>query len=239
VDFSQPRWKENLKRQTSFFWESWPERTAYEKNGKGLTLSFPQGKIGPFASGYSWQAKLLHPQNELRLRYRFRFAPGFPFVKGGKLPGLCGGAPSGPHPAYRTVTGGIRPDGSNGFSVRLMWLKEGQAVAYVYHLDQPGKWGDDLPLRSHGKDFHFTAGRWYVVKMRVSLNHPGKRDGKVTVAVNGETVFQKMDFRFRTETRLKIDRICFNTFYGGNTKSWAPSVDAKMYFSGLEASAGF
>lgn len=69
----------------------------------------------------------LAPTNALHLRYYVRFSEGFDFVKGGKLPGLFGGA---------------IPDGTNGFSVRYMWRTNGDGEAYA-HLPTSDLYGTE------------------------------------------------------------------------------------------------
>lgn len=50
--------------------------------------------------------------------YAVAFADGFDFVKGGKLPGLRGGTPSG-------CSGGVKSDGTACFTSRIVWRAGG------------------------------------------------------------------------------------------------------------------
>ena len=55
----------------------------------------------------------------LMLSYEIFFSENFQFVKGGKLPGPRGGAKA------NSCSGGRQPDGTDCFTARLMWRKEG------------------------------------------------------------------------------------------------------------------
>jgi len=66
---------------------------------KVLRAAFPKGSSSPAASrnesaplgGGQFYGTLARPADHMFLRYFARFATGFDFVKGGKLPGLYGG----------------------------------------------------------------------------------------------------------------------------------------------------
>src|SRR5262245_30088171 len=61
-----------------------------------LRVSYPAGSSSPAShrnygtpeGGTEWYSKPVPPADVLHLRYYLRFAPGFGFNKGGKLPGL-------------------------------------------------------------------------------------------------------------------------------------------------------
>src|SRR5262245_52668249 len=97
-----------------------------------LRAHYPQGSASPTvarnagrpAGGGQFYADLgMAPRDSLHLRYSVRFPDGFNFVKGGKLPGLFGGS---------VGSGGRVPDGTNGFTTRLMWRKHGDGEVYAY-----------------------------------------------------------------------------------------------------------
>src|SRR5690606_15373813 len=101
-----------------------------------VRVLYPTGAWGSGTSGAQWQVGLPSAYQELWLRYRVRFGPGFDPVRGGKLPGLIGGEAN---------TGGDAPDGTDGWSGRMMWRRELDVVQYVYHVDQPTQYGEDFP----------------------------------------------------------------------------------------------
>jgi hypothetical protein len=159
------------------------------------------------------------PVDRLFLRYFVRFASDFDFVKGGKLPGLYGG---------NDVSGGRIPDGTSGFSTRLMWRVDGQGELYAY-LPSSDTWGTSL-----GRGvFRFERGRFQCVEQEVVLNTPGVADGGVRIWLDGKPAFEQPNLMFRTVSTLRIEGIFFSTFFGGGDSSWAPSRDMHADFAGF------
>ena len=63
-----------------------------------LEIKYPKGKIGQEedAGGAQWRLKFGESFNKCTVEYKVMFPVGFDFIKGGKLPGLCGGtSPAG------------------------------------------------------------------------------------------------------------------------------------------------
>ena len=154
---------------------------------------------------------LPRPTREATLTFRVRFADGFDFARGGKLHGL------GPS---RPVTGGDpgRPD---GWSVRLMWTRDGGLQTYVYHQGQPGKYGD---VR-RADDFAFEPGRWHEVSLAVRVNAPpDAANGLVRATVDGRVVAEHEGLRLRAAggDDTLVRQFLFSTFHGGNGPEWAP-----------------
>ncbi|WP_162054244.1 polysaccharide lyase [Pontibacter pamirensis] len=244
-------------RSTSF--ESLPNGTAYIKNAweqdgfdtawvqtldensavddtyaasgnKSLRISFPKGKFGPSESG--GQAKLmLKPQSEYYASYKLRFSENFSWGgkhQGGKLPGLAGG---------ENCSGGQSCDGTNGFSARFMWREGGKAVLYLYHMDKPGQWGEDHPLKhKDGSEVVFPKGAWINLVERVKVNTvrngQANSDGEVQVWYNGEEVLHLSGLRF-VQNSNQVDNFYFSTFHGGNTQEWAPIHNSWIWFDDL------
>lgn len=199
--------------------------------GRLLRVHYPAGGIGG-DSGYQFLCRFdrmgLAPRDEAFISYQVRFAEGFDFVKGGKLPGLCGG---------KANTGGHPPNGRDGFSARLMWRRDGRVVQYVYHPDQAGVWGDDLPWKVNGKDCRFVPGQWTRVDTWLKLNTPGRRDGQVKSWFNGAPALEADGLRFRDVPELRIDVLYFSTFFGGGEPDWAPSTDQSADFAQFQIRA--
>jgi hypothetical protein len=147
------------------------------------------------------------PQSALRLSYYVRFSENFDFVKGGKLPGLFGGTAN---------SGGNIPDGTDGFSTRLMWRQNGIGEVYAY-LPTSETWGTSLGQGN----WQFIPGRWHHVVQEVWLNQPDRADGLIRMWVDDQLVLEQPNLRFRTVDSLKIDGIFFSTFFGGGDLSWA------------------
>lgn len=184
--------------------------------GKALRITCAAGRIGPAEGGAGWRWPV-ERADSLTLTYTLRFDPDFEFVKGGKLPGLAGGPES--------VTGGRRATGTNGFSVRLMWRRDGRAEAYVYHVRQPDAYGESLPFPD---EFRFPRGEPVQVRLHVVMNAPGRRDGQVRVWIRRQgaaeqLVVERRDMEWRTVDSFATDSVLFAVFHGGNDAAWAPT----------------
>ena len=199
-----------------------------------LRVDYQPGEIGPEKSGCGWRFPVgTHESAELR--YTVRFSPDFEWVKGGKLPGLCGGP--------ENVSGGRPADGTNGFSARLMWRADGKGEAYLYHKNQPDKYGDRVDFPG---DFRFPVDTDIRVRMRVTMNDPGRKNGKLQVWIRtGEDenapereVVHRTDLEWRTVSSFGIDSLYFETFYGGSDHSWAPKQASWAEFGGFSVDIG-
>ena len=187
-----------------------------------LRVAYPKGSVGPDQGGVSWRFRL-GDHEAVELRYTVCFEDGFEFVKGGKLPGLCGGP--------KTITGGDAVNGLDGFSVRLMWRKDGRGQAYVYHMHQPSKYGDEFDFP---EDFRFVPGRPVTLRMRVEMNAPGKKNGQFRIWADDRLMLEKAGLQWRLGSAYGVDSILFNTFHGGSGAEWAPSRDVHARFTGFE-----
>ena len=193
--------------------------------GHSMRILYPKGVS---SSGVQWQLNFDRSYNELYASFMVKFAYDFDFVRGGKIPGLAGGEAN---------TGGHVPDGTDGWSARMMWFTAGKIVQYVYHPDQPGKWGESFPWNVGGQRY-FTPGIWHCVETRIKINTPGKRDGIIQSWFDGELALDVKDLRFRDTNDFAIDLFYFSTFFGGSGPSYAPSKDEYAYFDNFIISTG-
>jgi hypothetical protein len=195
------------------------------KFAKFLRVVYPKGSSSPQASrkegiavgGAQFAGVLRDPADHLFLRYYVRFPSGFQFVKGGKLPGFYGGD---------EFSGGRIPDGTNGFSTRFMWRADGQGEVYVY-MPSSDKYGTSLGRGS----FSFGTGSWQCLEQELTLNTPGKADGRVRAFLDGKPVFEQGALLFRTVPELTIEGVLFSTFFGGADSTWATPVDTHVDFA--------
>ena len=167
---------------------------------------------------HSVQVKVLFGRSyeELFVSYRVRFGRDFDFVLGGKLPGFFGGTGN---------TGGQVPDGMDGWSARMMWLEGGAAIQYLYHPDQPGAYGDNLPW---GRTFQ--RGTWHTVAHRIVMNAPGQHDGVLQTWFDGEETLHVQDLRFRDVDTFAIGGFYLVSFFGGGDDDWNTTKDEHIDF---------
>lgn len=201
-----------------------------EREGRrSLRVDYRVGEIGPEKNGCGWRYPV-GTRETAELRYTVRFSPGFDWVKGGKLPGLCGGPDN--------VSGGRPADGSNGFSARLMWRADGRGEAYLYHKNQPDRYGDRVAFPD---GFRFPTDAPVHVRMRVTMNDPGRKNGEIQVWIRigdedsdpEHEVAHRTDLEWRTAGGFGIDSLYFESFYGGSDRSWAPGKPSWAEFSGI------
>jgi hypothetical protein len=190
-------------------------------SGHSLRVTYPANVFGPEGGGVQFIVPLPKSYSELYCSYRVRFDVDFEFVKGGKLPGLSGGT---------SDTGGTKPDGSDGWSARMMWRDtDGKAVQYVYYPDQASSYADDFPWTASGQD-RFGKGQWHTVEHHIVMNTPGNHDGLVEGYFDGKLALQHRALRFRDTLKFGIDDFYFSTFYGGSTQDWAPTAVHHAFF---------
>ena len=192
---------------------------AFAYSGRSLRLKYPAGTYGSRNQAIQARIDLPRKFEELYVSYRVRFENGFDFVKGGKLPGLIGGAGN---------VGGNRPNGSDGWSGRMMWRRGGDAVQYVYHPDQPGTYGEDFRWERR-----FEPGRWHTVEHRFVMNNPRIHDGILQAWFDGQEAQYVDDLRFRDVDSFAIDQFYISTFFGGGDITWAPAKDEYILFDDI------
>jgi len=181
-----------------------------------LRVAYPKGSVGPQQGGISFVVTLPCVA-KCRLEYRVKFEPGFDFRRGGKLPGLSSGG--------GRFTGGVKPEKGEGWSARFMWRENGQACVYLYSVDMPGRWGEDLPLGAV-----FVPDRWYKIAQRIRLNGPQDRNGLMEIWLDDRKVLSRDNIRYRMGEQGWIDSFYFSTFHGGHASEWAPKTDSFALF---------
>src|SRR5260370_24836247 len=195
-------------------------------NSGVLTTSYPAGSSSqsagpPYGGTQICIPSATGPQPALALTYSIRFPAGFQFVKGGKLPGIYGGAPP--------FSGGNHNPG--GWSMRLMWRAGGPGEVYSYTAQTAG-YGDD-----YGRgNFSWQAdGHWHTLTERGTLNTPGASHGSVTLAYHVPHVLDQTGIDITT-TNTPAGGLFFSTFYGGHDSSWAPAADQSVSFQNFSVS---
>ncbi len=198
-----------------------------QSGNRVLRVLHPEGVVGPGnGSGITFNVDLV-PADRYWFSYNVRFEDDFVWRAGGKLPGLFGGD---------AATGGNPADG-DGWSVRQMWFDTGRFAPYVYHMDQPGIYGDTLGgTASFGQGSKFTPGEWHHVAAYVQLNTDDNQDGKYKLFLDGLLIKDRSDLRFRNEGQALIDEFTVQTFFGGQSQDYAPVKDEYIYFDNMRVS---
>jgi hypothetical protein len=187
-----------------------------------LEVRYPEGSIAPSSgaprggAGFVSRAGLEHGVEAACLSYRVRFAPGFAFARGGKLPGLFGG--DGP-------VGGAAADA--GFSTRLMWRQDGLGELYAYVPERASRHGLSLGRGA----WRFPVGRWVTVEQELVLNDPSLADGIARIWIDGVLRFEATGLVFRRDPEVRIAGLMFSTFFGGSDPSWASPMDQQAQFA--------
>ena len=166
--------------------------------------------------------------------YDIFFEDGFEFRLGGKLPGLCGG---------KCYTGNAMPETGDGWSARIMWRKDGNAVQLIYFMGQESVYGDDFKWDLNGTipQKQFTTGTWHHIVNKVSMNTvtaPGNGDknGRVQAWLDGEPVLDVDTLRLRDYDSVKVDKFYLSTFHGGSSAEWAPTHDCYIRYDNFTVS---
>ena len=111
----------------------------------------------------------------------------------------------------------------------MMFWEGGKLCFWIYHKDQPGKFGDSIFFKRNGEYFTFERNKWYSISHHIRMNSIGKKDGAVEGYVNGELMATKDKLEFRTIRNLSIDQLVFSVFLGGEGKEYESQKEEKIY----------
>ncbi len=200
-------------------------------DGSALQVKLAEGLWGSTGSGMLMRFQLSEfpdvpaYHEEVYLRYYLRLDPDFPYVQGGKIFGLN---------AHKHHGGGNHPDGTNGWSGRYMWSKNGEIYLYAYLPNEDG-WGTNLTCDYSGKRARLMKGKWHCIEQYVKLNTVGKADGKCYTWFNGNLCMKNDTLVYRTADTPENKEIggSFHCFYGGAGSVWAPPYDTYMQFDNI------
>lgn len=100
---------------------------------------------------------------------------------------------------------------------RLMWRTKGEGEIYAYlPYSNPPKalCGNSLNIcnpdygMSLGRGtFRFAAGKWTHVRQVLTMNTPGKQDGRIVLYANNKKVFTQKNVVFRTNSAGRVSGI--------------------------------
>ena len=205
-------------------------------SGGSLRVEYPKGVIGPERSGA--QAPFtLPPRREYHVSQLIRFGAGFSFGTtsfAGKVGlGLAGGD---------SCSGGQACDGTNGFSSRLIWGRDGRAAIYYYSMGHAGQYGDAADLVTGGTQLRWPQDRWVNVVQRLRVNTvsggTANPDGEIEVWVDGARAAHVTGLRF-VSNGDQVDTAYFSSFAGGGDTGFAPRTDSHIHYDDLEVATGW
>lgn len=189
--------------------------------GNALKVKFPKGKADSKESGAQWETDLKKGYEELYLSYDIKFSADFEFVKPGKNTGRTGKLPG--------LGGGLsfddKDDRNTAWDGKLQFRDKDELEFYV-----------KTPI-SNEKHFTWTKSKytiaknkWFNIEIRYKLNKVGKKDGIMQAWVDGKLLGEYKNSEFRKDAKVKINKMFFSTFYGGNAEADAPTKDVYAYF---------
>jgi hypothetical protein len=189
-----------------------------------LRVNYPKDGVGPLHSGAQFLVHL-PPSDEYWLTYKVRFNGHFDFKLGGKLPGFASG--------QGKYANGVIPTDGKGWTARLMWVRDGELVPYLYYVDMPkeNRWGHFWSMGSFIK-----PDQWHTITQHVRLNTNGQRNGLYQIWIDGKQVANKADMLWRFGNYGQIDSFIFGTYHGGATPEWAPSWNSTADFDDMSIS---
>ena len=120
-----------------------------------------------------------------------------------------------------------------------MWRRDGRGEAYVYHKNQPERYGESFPFPA---DFRFPTETPVQVRLAVTMNSVGQRNGSVRVWISlgndkEKLTVERSDLEWRTVDTFGVDSLYFETFHGGSDASWAPTRECSAEFGRMEVKA--
>ena len=200
-----------------------------DEKGKALEVLYPAHQYGSngavaFLNDLSFGTGIERNFEELYVSYDIKFSEDFDFVRGGKLPGLCGYNVT-QDPGDGCNTGGGFPTGYDGWSARGMWREDGNLENYIYHADQFSEYADEERWSVKAE-----RGKWHTFQHRIVLNTVGEANGIVEAWFDGVKVLSSNNMLYRKTEDIAINLFYFSTFYGGADPSWAPGSDQFIYF---------
>lgn len=205
------------------------EYCSYEEY-ETLVVRYPEGTYQNTGGFKFYSQPVGFPTRSACFSYEVYFPHGFPWTKGGKLPGLYigdWGANGGNHI-------------ENGYSARFMWRSNGTAEVYLYipKGQHPEYYFGIIKNYDYGESmwrgsFNLLAGSWNTLRMCIKLNTAAKvRDGILMASVNNVTMtYNKLVWTM--DPAMPINGLMMNTFFGGNDPSWAPQKDTYTKFRGF------
>ncbi|KAJ7084401.1 hypothetical protein B0H15DRAFT_849032 [Mycena belliarum] len=211
-----------------------------DSSGPVLQVTYPAGSFSGDTGGAQfvnlWNTTQTGGFQSMLLSYEVAFDAGFDWVKGGKLPGLRGGAnPTG-------CSGGNQSTGLDCFSTRIMWRTNGAGEVYSY-IPSPNNLcsekdvtcNSDFGISLSRGSFTFASGQWNRVTLLVQLNNPvDVANGNIEVYFNDVQALAHQNLQIRASSSVTAGGLFFSTFFGGSDSSWATPRTTHTYYRNFQ-----
>ena len=237
--FEDDDWKSNwsiLGRQSSLSQVSF-ENDVAGLQGKFLKITIKKGTGLGLDLRYLFNDKLGFEPEEIYLRYYIFFPNSWATpVDGGKLPGLSG--------TYgRAGWGGRKPDGYNGWNMRMLFRQQPPDSHPMRDKVAIGTEASIPEITNFQSEGHYTwadgyngvldKNRWYCIEQYVKLNDADKANGIIRGWVDGKLAFERTDLVYRFTPALKIEQVWMNVYHGGQRPT---PRDISMYIDNVVVS---
>lgn len=188
---------------------------------RALKVKYPKDQVDSKNSGAQWETNLNGGYEDLYLSYDMMFSDDFELVKPGpetgrtgKLPGLAGG-----------LSVDDKDDANTAWDGKLQFRDKDELE---FNVKTP------LNNLKHftwlEKAYTIPKGKWFNIEIRYKLNTVGRKDGIMQGWIDGQLLGEYTNAEFRDDARVKINKMFFSTFYGGNFENDAPTKDVYAYF---------
>ncbi|KAG5651774.1 hypothetical protein H0H81_007527 [Sphagnurus paluster] len=230
-------------------------------SGPVLQAVYPKGSYSYQTGGSQWynlwNATAGSKFQTMMVSYEVAFDTNFDWVKGGKLPGLRGSTKSN----LAGCSSGKEKElnGTDCFSTRLMWRKNGVGEVYASIPTSNGlcsKEGISCSKASSTSiqrgSFGFTSGRWNRITLLVRLNDPPNvANGNIQLYYNDLKAIDQQGLQIRTNAQVFANGFYFSydpasflfslvthdvnnrTFFGGADKTWETPQTAHTYYRNI------
>jgi hypothetical protein len=150
------------------------------------------------------------------LRYRVRYGSAFSPTGSAtnvKMPGF--GSPSLDVAGVCLSGCGLAvADGITAYSARSDIRQDGVPGWYVYDVESANS-----ATFGRGERWTFPGfanDRWYTVDQYIRMNTPGQKDGSLRTLIDGQPVFERTSYDFRTVPTLRVGSAWFDVYFGGS-----------------------
>lgn len=158
-------------------------------------------------------------------------------------------------------------DGTNCFSMRLMWRSNGMSFFYFDAIEN--KINNDPCHKGNGEAYayipenglcdsgkknvtceggygvsisrgaiKFKTNTWTKLSVYVKMNDANASNGELKVWQDGALVINASNIKYRTSNKIGATSLMFSTFFGGAGLAYASAVDTSAYFKDIEMSVG-